>query len=253
MEDNTSSPAIIADNRFSIVPYWIIFSGISDGALRLYMVLAKYANNETRQAFPARATLAKDIYKSRDSVDRYVKELEDLGALRVLRRKKAGSKQNQVNLYTLITANPQGVAAPTRPPRGMDAAENYTHLSIPNSSSSIAIDSRIDAPPLTPSPSGDGHTLNEQMGINDELKKYLIDIILALYRAGDWYWDEDNHWVTLESAFEEYLDLDIGDAVANRGWDVRLKKVMEDHVHIGERYAASVYLGMLHNYVKKEY
>lgn len=245
---NDTLPSLVTDNRFVIIPQWILFSGISDGALRLYAVLMKYAANDDKTAFPARSTLARGIRKSRDSVDRYVKELEDLGALTVQRRKKADSKQNQVNLYTIITGNPQWIAAPTRPPSRMDAAENYIHLTTPNSS--IAFDHKIEPKPLSPSPSGDGHTLSEQLGTSKEVTRYLIDIILAIYSSGERFWSEDGYWVDLEAAFEEYLDLEAGDAIANRGWDARLEKIMRDNMHVGERYAASVYLGMLHNYVR---
>lgn len=247
MNDHTHD-TLTSDNHFVIIPQWVLFSGVSDGALRLYAVLMKYAANNDKTAFPARSTLAKDIRKSRDSVDRYVKELEDLGALTVQRRKKADSKQNQVNLYTIVTGNPQGVAAPTRPPSRMDAAENYNHLTTPNSS--IAFDHKIEPKPLSPSPSGDGHTLSKQLGTSKEVTRYLIDIVLAIYNSGERWWNENSYWVELETAFEEYLDLEAGDAIANRGWDARLEKIMRDNLHVGERYAASVYLGMLHNYVR---
>ena len=116
--------------------------------------------------------------------------------------------------------------------------------------SGIAFDHKIEPKPLSPSPSGDGHTLSEQLGTSKEVTRYLIDIILAIYSSGERFWSEDGYWVDLEAAFEEYLDLEAGDAIANRGWDARLEKVIRDNLHGGERYAASVYLGMLHNYVR---
>mgnify|MGYP001945807835 CR=1 FL=1 len=61
MGNNT---AITADNRFAIIPHWVIYSNISDAALRLYAVMAKYADNATGKAWPSRGTLAKDIRKS---------------------------------------------------------------------------------------------------------------------------------------------------------------------------------------------
>jgi hypothetical protein len=53
-----------------MIPHWVIMANISDGALRLYAVLMKYADNDTGTAFPARSTLARDIRKSPDTVDR---------------------------------------------------------------------------------------------------------------------------------------------------------------------------------------
>ena len=38
--------------RFSIIPEWITYSQVSDKAVRLYSVLARYADNHTHEAFP---------------------------------------------------------------------------------------------------------------------------------------------------------------------------------------------------------
>jgi hypothetical protein len=53
MQDN-----LTAEIRFSIIPEWITYADISDKAIRLYSVLARYADNQTHQAFPSRETLA---------------------------------------------------------------------------------------------------------------------------------------------------------------------------------------------------
>lgn len=102
--------AVRRDNRFSQIPHWVNESKISDGAYRLYSYLFKYSDNTTREAYPSRATLAKDIRKTDRSVDTYIKELEAIGAVRVLRRKKRGTKQNYTNIYHVITANPYAEA-----------------------------------------------------------------------------------------------------------------------------------------------
>ena len=129
-----------ADNRFSIIPHWVIFSGITSNAIHLYAVLMKYADNDTGVAFPSRARLASDLSKSVDTIDRSAKELTELGALKITRRKRKGSKENYSNLYTLITAKPgqdevpdvveveaPEVAAWVRPGSRADAAVNDTH------------------------------------------------------------------------------------------------------------------------------
>ncbi|MGO2633627.1 MAG: helix-turn-helix domain-containing protein, partial [Galactobacter sp.] len=102
----------ITDNRFAVIPHWIVFSGISDGAFRLYAILRKYADSDTLEAFPARSTLARDLGKSADSVDRHAKELVGIGALKITRRKRKGTNQNYTNLYTLISANPNAPEVP---------------------------------------------------------------------------------------------------------------------------------------------
>lgn len=238
--------------KFVMIPKWIMLSDLSSGAIRLYGALMSYANNETLQAFPTRKTLANDMHmKQAKSIDPYIDELKRFGALKVEKRlRKDGGHMS--SLYTLVFDDPsidvKGVAPENGQGRGSEGT--LTTLTEPTPTSSIAIDSRIDAHPLSPSPSGDGHTLSEQLGINEQVKSYLIDIVLAIYSSGERFWSDDNHWVTLEAAFEEYLDLEAGDAIANRGWDARLEKIMRDNLHVGERYAASVYLGMLHNYVR---
>ena len=70
MHDN-----LTAEIRFSIIPEWITYADISDKAIRLYSVLARYADNQTHQAFPSRDTLAGHMHCSAKSVDRATEEL----------------------------------------------------------------------------------------------------------------------------------------------------------------------------------
>ena len=237
--------------KFVMIPKWIMLSDLSSGAIRLYGALMSYANNETLQAFPSRKTLANDMrMKQAKSIDPYIDELKRFGALKVEKRlRKDGGHMS--SLYTLVFDDPsidvKGVAPENGQGRGSEGT--LTTLTEPTPTSSIAYDSRI-VEPLSPSPSGDGHTLSKQLGTSKEVTRSLIDIVLAIYNSGERWWNEDSYWVELETAFEEYLDLEAGDAIANRGWDARLEKIMRDNLHVGERYAASVYLGMLHNYVR---
>lgn len=242
MNDGTRS--IITDNRFAIIPHWIIFSSISDGALRLYAVLTKYADNESRQAFPSRATLAKDIKKSPDSVDRYIKELEALGALKVQRRKKGGSKENYANLYTLITSNPQGVAAEVRLPGGMDAAENYTHLTTPNFPN--ATDSRIHEDIARPAPYGAEHSLHAQLGITEEQKNRLLDHLEVIY-ARKSFDGMDEIWDVFVAAMEEWVGVYVEDALSNKRWAESIPEKVTQALTEGKsvRYALGRWLGGL--------
>ena len=57
----TEYAAARTDNRFSQIPHWVTEAPISDGAYRLYGVLMKYAHYQTRDAYPSRATLARDV------------------------------------------------------------------------------------------------------------------------------------------------------------------------------------------------
>ena len=99
MEDEVTT-----DLRFSIVPHWIIKHDISDRALRLYSVLAGFADSETNQAFPGRTRLSKELRCSLKSVDRAVGELEAIGAVRKKQRVKDGHYQS--SLYTVVRIDP---------------------------------------------------------------------------------------------------------------------------------------------------
>ena len=122
---------------FSIVPEWVLDLQISHGAVRLYAVLGRYANSDG-DSWPSRTTLAARLNTSRDSVDRWTKELVNARALLVTRRKDTtatGGKVNRTNLYTLRYSMPN-VAAPSRLPtcdsasRGSsnNAAQNENQL-----------------------------------------------------------------------------------------------------------------------------
>lgn len=102
-----------ADNYFVQVPDWITNSGISDGAYRLYAVLGTYASRDRLTCHPARSTLAERTGKNIRSVTRYLRELEDLGAIRVThRRSEENPKEWISNEYMLITTPPASVSRP---------------------------------------------------------------------------------------------------------------------------------------------
>lgn len=88
------------DRRFAIIDEWILDLDISDRAIRLYAVLARYADKDTHKAFPSRKTLAKRLRCSPASVDRASQELVEAGLL---------AKEHRYNnsiIYTVITSSP---------------------------------------------------------------------------------------------------------------------------------------------------
>jgi hypothetical protein len=93
------SDLLESDIRFSIVPEWVLDAGLSDRAIRVYALIARYADNDTLQAFPARETLADRALCSVKSIDRAVRELVAAGALRKAHRRNGDSYQS--NLYTV--------------------------------------------------------------------------------------------------------------------------------------------------------
>jgi hypothetical protein len=91
--------AIGADIRFSIIPEWVLDADISDRAVRVYGILARYADSDTLQAFPSRETLAKRAKCHWRSVDRALDELIAIGA--IVKQHRKSDKTYQSNLYTL--------------------------------------------------------------------------------------------------------------------------------------------------------
>jgi hypothetical protein len=103
--------SVTSDLKFSMVPEWLIDSGCSDKALRLYVVLARYADNDDLTAYPGRGTLAKRMGCHRASVDRAVEELIALGAVTKQRRVSDGKYQS--SLYTIRRIAPSRTHATT--------------------------------------------------------------------------------------------------------------------------------------------
>jgi hypothetical protein len=117
MQDNLNT-----DLRFSIIPEWVLDAKISDRAIRLYSILARYADNETLQAFPSRETLAKRAHCHIKSVDRAIQELIDIGAVLKAHRRNGDSYQS--NLYTLKRVGTQQSLGRDRAVQGVGTGES---------------------------------------------------------------------------------------------------------------------------------
>jgi hypothetical protein len=107
---------LVLEQRFAIVPEWIIDAPISDCAFRLYAVLLRYGQT-SGQRMPGRALLARRLHKSsKDTVDRALKELVSIGAV-VVERRRSG-RQNLTNRYHLRSTPPGEKAPAARTPAG---------------------------------------------------------------------------------------------------------------------------------------
>jgi hypothetical protein len=91
---------------FALIPEWLLDSGVSDRAVRLYAVLARYADNDTGIAFPSKRLLATRLGCSDDSVTRAQKELEAADALRVEAR-FADEGDRTSNNYVVLRVGPR--------------------------------------------------------------------------------------------------------------------------------------------------
>ena len=95
---------LVLEDRFSIIPEWVLDANVGDCALRLYAVLLRYGNT-TGARMPARSTLAARLHKkSVDTVDRALADLVRLGAVQVENRWTGG--QRLTNRYRIRISRP---------------------------------------------------------------------------------------------------------------------------------------------------
>ena len=112
MQPPHDSPDLVVEDRFAIVPEWLLDADIGDAAVRLYAVLLRYGQSSGSR-MPSRATLARRLRKkSTDSVDRAMKELVGIGAVRIEHRYDGA--QRLTNAYHLRTSRP-GRSEPPSP------------------------------------------------------------------------------------------------------------------------------------------
>lgn len=93
---------------FSIVPEWVLDRGLSSTALKLYIVLARFADWDTGIAFPARDTLAERMGCTEKTVDRVVKELVEAACIDKHSRGRYQSAQ-----YRVLQVDPRGTKMST--------------------------------------------------------------------------------------------------------------------------------------------
>ena len=144
--------------HFTTIPDAVIDDDrLSTYAKMVYIVLARHANKEDT-AFPGMARIAAKAGCSRPSVKRAVGELEALGYINHEKRVKAGSKELDTNLYTLLAPPPPRVCENL--PLGSDRP--YPRVCESQEEDSFEVDKRKDeeepaeakpsaSPPIPPS------------------------------------------------------------------------------------------------------
>ena len=101
--DGAAGTLFVEEQRFAIVPEWVIDAPISDGAFRLYSLLLRYGNS-TGCRMPSRLTLAPRLRRSVDAVDRSMRQLTEAGIVRVEHRRSG--EQFLSNRYHVRTTAP---------------------------------------------------------------------------------------------------------------------------------------------------
>lgn len=117
----SSRGAVSTDLSFALVPEWLLDADVSAQAIRLYAVLSRYADRDGN-AYPSRKLLAERLkVRSKDTVDRALKELVDAHALTIRGRVDEAGDQTS-NHYIVHRTAPEGVAARIGPPHPTEAA-----------------------------------------------------------------------------------------------------------------------------------
>ena len=149
---------------FSIVPEWVLDRGLSSTALKLYIVMARFADWKTGMAFPSRETLAKRMKCSVKTVDRAVIEIVAAECVSKISRGRYASA-----LYQVFQVDP----------RGTDMTSEWTDMS----SEGTDLSSRLDK-------NDDITITNKQEPLEQELLNY-VDTKKSLNRnhrlPENWY------------------------------------------------------------------
>lgn len=146
---------------FSIVPEWVLDRGLSPTALKLYIVMARFADWNTGMAFPSRETLADRMGCSLKTVDRAVIEVVAADCVKKISRGRYASA-----LYKVFQVDP----------RKTDLSSEWTDLT----SEGTDLSSRLDT---------DDHLTktNEQEPLEQEPINYLDKPKRAHRLPEHWY------------------------------------------------------------------
>jgi hypothetical protein len=88
---------------FAVVPKWLLLTpGLTDRALRLYLVLWTYTTGGNRFAFPSRRTIGALMGCGEKKVDQAMDELIAAGGLTITPQYRSGTGERTSNLYELI-------------------------------------------------------------------------------------------------------------------------------------------------------
>jgi len=160
VEGTGDQGSLVLEQRFAVVPEWVIDAGISDCAYRLYSVLLRYGQTSGCR-MPARATLAARLHKTcTDTVDRALKELVAIGAVVVEHRRRA-SGEHLTNRYHLMNTPPASRRLPAGPDGGRRNAATPGRTDAATVAASLRPDPAVptqNTPPPDPLPRPEGPT-----------------------------------------------------------------------------------------------
>lgn len=226
MQDS-STLSIQGYTPYAQVPRWILRAGdkLSHGSVRLYGVLMSYADNDTKAAFPGREKLSQDMGSNPRSASRFIKELEDFGALKVTRRRNKRTGNFYSNHYVLVFTEP--------------SAENGTRRDDANDP--ITTPTVLPTPSLsfTPDESDNGYTSKQSFdttnpgdlsGTQRQALRYALRSVGKLLAEGGKWFDDpvQEQWWSFIYLLESIVGSDVyanqfADLLENSKWTVSAK------------------------------
>lgn len=222
---------------YAQIPQWVLKSdgALSGNAVQVYGLIMSYADNETRSAFPSRQRLAQDMGRSLNTVKRALKELEDYGALVVVRRRNKRTGNFYANRYTLRFRDPKSPWPIYEPrPRLTDGPiTKPTNLTKPTTSLRDHPSGDHESSLRSPSPSG-------RCATPDDLRPLVKAIATATTADGH----EKASYAFLE-AFQDLYGTEPG--YWDSGWVERLDSLVREH---GTDYGCAKWLGIITNTTK---
>jgi hypothetical protein len=147
---------------YVITPVWLLDKLASGDVtfidLAVFNVLAKYADWQTREAWPSKQLLAKDLgLRSTSTIYKSLSSLKAIGAIDILADFHENGSQ-ATNRYIVHFANPDGVATTTTPPVRDDAPPHASGRTPPSATASAPHARRRKAPMR-----GDGSLYKEEL------------------------------------------------------------------------------------------
>jgi len=118
------------EEKFAVVPEWLLSADISAQAVRIYAVMARYADR-TGKAFPSHRAISERVRCSIRTVQRGLDELVTLGAVEVRERKDAAGQRS--NEYFIRVSRPLaigdqgGLFTHDQGPLDTDGRQNESH------------------------------------------------------------------------------------------------------------------------------
>ncbi len=110
---------------YSLIPDWVARMPVSGNAKVIYARLLRYAQTSGR-AFPSYETLGKYVGLSERQAQRLCHELRDAGVVKIHRRRRSDTNQNQTSVFEFLYQPEMDAVAPDEPTEEYEAEPTDT-------------------------------------------------------------------------------------------------------------------------------